>query len=100
MAPSDGGGGLTVILVQVALIFLIFYWLLIRPQKKEQERHQEMIHGLQKGDEIITSGGIVGTIVHLTEDRLTIRSDEKTRLVIDRSRVARKADEDADGRGA
>lgn len=82
------------ILVQVALIFLIFYWLLIRPQKKEQERHREMIRALQKGDEVVTAGGVIGTIVHLTEDRITIRTDEKTRMVVERSKVTRKVDDD------
>ncbi len=100
MAPAEGGGGgLMVILIQIILIFLIFYWLLIRPQRKEQERHRQMIERLQKGDEIITVGGVVGTIVHLTEDRLTIRTDEKTRLVIDRSKVGQKVEDDFETRG-
>ncbi len=91
MAPAEGGGGgAMVLLVQLALIFLIFYWLLIRPQKKERERHQEMIQALRKGDEIVTAGGIVGTIVHADQERLTLRTGENTRIVIERSKVGRK----------
>jgi preprotein translocase subunit YajC len=94
MAPAEGGGGgAMVLLVQLALIFLIFYWLLIRPQKKERERHQEMIQALRKGDEIVTAGGIVGTIVHADQDRLTLRTGENTRVVIERSKVGRKLGE-------
>ncbi len=94
MAPAEGGGGgAMVLLVQLALIFLIFYWLLIRPQKKERERHQEMIQALRKGDEIVTAGGIVGTIVHADQDRLTLRTGENTRIVIERSKVGRKLGE-------
>lgn len=89
-APEGDGGGLWIIMVQLALIFLIFYWLLIRPQRKEQERHREMVDGLRKGDEITTAGGIVGTIVHLTDDRITLKTGENTRIVVERSKVGEK----------
>ncbi len=89
MAPAEGGGGLGVILFQLSLIFLIFYWLLIRPQKKERERHDAMIGALKKGDEIVTAGGIIATIVHADSDRLTVKTGENTRLIIERSKVSR-----------
>jgi len=94
MAPGEGGGGAMILLVQLALIFLIFYWLLIRPQRKEQERHRAMIQALKKGDEIVTAGGIVGTIVHATEDRLTVKTAENTRLILERSKVQRSLSQD------
>jgi len=72
-------------------IFLIFYFLLIRPQRKQQKAHDEMVRELSRGDEIVTIGGIIGKIVHLTEDRVTIRTAEDTRLEIERSKVGRKA---------
>jgi len=91
MAPAEGGGGgAMVLLIQLGLIFLIFYWLLIRPQRKERQRHQEMILALRKGDEVVTVGGIVGTIVHADQDRLTLRTGENTRVVIERGKVGRK----------
>lgn len=90
---------MTVILIQIALIFAIFYWLLIRPQRKEQERHREMIKALRKGDEVVTVGGVIGSIVHLTEDAITIRTGENTRIVVERSKVARKAEDDVEGGG-
>ncbi len=89
---------MTVILVQIALIFAIFYWLLIRPQRKEQERHREMIQALRKGDEVVTVGGVIGSIVHLSEDRITIKTGENTRMVVERSKVARKVEDEFDTR--
>jgi preprotein translocase subunit YajC len=82
-----------ILFIQLALIFLIFYWLLIRPQRKEQERHKAMIQALKKGDEIVTAGGIVGTIVHATEDRLTVKTGDNTRFVLERSKVQRRLDD-------
>jgi preprotein translocase subunit YajC len=71
-------------------IFLIFYFLLIRPQRKQQKQHEEMVRSLSRGDEIVTMGGIVGKIVHLTEDRVTIKTHVDTRLEIERSKVGRR----------
>jgi preprotein translocase subunit YajC len=68
-------------------IFMIFYWLLIRPQQKERQRHQAMVSALKKGDEIVTAGGIIGTVVHVDADRITIRSAENTCLVVERGKV-------------
>jgi preprotein translocase subunit YajC len=90
MAPAEGGGAMA-LFVQIGLIFLIFYWLLIRPQRKEREQHQAMIEALKKGDEVVTVGGIVGRIVHLEEDHLTLKTAENTRLVVERSKVGRAA---------
>jgi preprotein translocase subunit YajC len=76
--------------IPIVAIFAIFYFLLIRPQKQQQKAHAEMVSQLSKGDEVETIGGIVGKIVHLTDDRVTIRSAGDTRLEIDRSKVGRK----------
>ena len=71
-------------------LFAIFYFLLIRPQKKQQQAHQEMVKTLSRGDEVVTVGGIVGEIIHLTEDRVTIKTDKDTRLVIDRGKIGQR----------
>jgi preprotein translocase subunit YajC len=73
---------------QMAAIFGIFYLILIRPQRKEQERHKKMLEQVKKGDEVITSGGIIGKVIHAQEDRLTIKTGEDTRIVVDRRRLA------------
>jgi preprotein translocase subunit YajC len=86
--PREGGNGSMILLMQFVAIGFIFYFLLIRPQRKEQQRHREMIEQLKKGDEVITAGGIIGTVVHTQDDRITIKSGENTRVVIQRGRVA------------
>jgi preprotein translocase subunit YajC len=78
-------------------IFLIFYFLLIRPQRKQQKAHDEMVKTLSRGDEVVTIGGIVGKIIHLTDDRVTIKTAEDTRVEIERAKVGRKAGPAQDG---
>ena len=87
-APSgQAGGGLSVLLFQVALIFGIFYFLIIRPQRRQREQHAKLLAGLQKGDQIVTSGGIIGEVVHLKDNEITIRSGE-SKLVVQRANIA------------
>ena len=86
--PREGGNAGVIFLIQMVLIFGIFYFLLIRPQTKERQRHDQMLAKLKKGDEIVTNGGIIGRVVHVEEKRLTMRTAENTRLTVDRSRIA------------
>ena len=89
--PSgQGGGGAMGTMVMLVAFVGIFYFLLIRPQRQQQKRHEEMAQSLRRGDEIATIGGIVGRIVHIKENLLTIKTAEDTRLVIERDKVARK----------
>ena len=90
--PQEGGNGLMIFLVQAALLLAIFYFLLIRPQRKERQRHQQMLSQLAKGDRVVTSGGVIGQIVHATDTELTIRTAENTRLVVDRGHIGRKVE--------
>ena len=88
LAPSgQAGGGMTMLLIQVALIFGIFYLLIIRPQRRQQAEHRRLLETLQKGDQIVTSGGIIGEVVHLKDNEVTIKSGE-SRLVVLRSNIA------------
>jgi preprotein translocase subunit YajC len=81
------------------LIFAIFYFILIRPQSSQRKKHDEMVRSLRKGDEIVTTGGVVGEVIFIKEkggdekaggmeDRVTIKSGD-TRIVIERGRIAR-----------
>ena len=74
--------------LQLVLIGVIFWFLLLRPQRKQQKALEALLAGLKKGDEVATTGGIIGKVVHLTDDRVTIQSAE-SRLVIERARIAR-----------
>jgi preprotein translocase subunit YajC len=88
MVPREGASAGLVFALNIAAFIAIFYFLLIRPQRQEAKRHQEMLAGLKKGDEIVTNGGIIGTVVHAADDRLTIKSGDNARIVVQRARVA------------
>ena len=90
--PREGGNDMTIFLGQMVAIFAIFYFLLLRPQAKERQRHDEMLRAVKKGDEIVTNGGIIGKVVHVEENRLTIKTGDNTRLTVDRSRLASVTD--------
>lgn len=86
-APTgQAGGGLSVLLFQVALIFGIFYFLIIRPQRRQRDQHEKLLAALQKGDQVVTSGGIVGEVVHMKDNEITIRSGE-AKLVVMRANI-------------
>lgn len=88
MVPREGGGTGLVFVIQIVLMIAIFWFLLIRPQQKEQKRHQEMLGGIKRGDEVITSGGIMGKVDKVQEDRLTVTTGDNTKVTIQRARVA------------
>jgi preprotein translocase subunit YajC len=93
--PREGANGAVVLFVQMGLFFVIIYWLFIRPQRKEQQRFREMVAAVKTGDEIVTSGGVVGKVVHATEKQLTIKSDQ-SRMIIERSGIARVITQDSE----
>lgn len=88
-APSGQRGGATtlVFLFQMAAIVAIFYFLLIRPKVQQEKRHRERLTQIKRGDKIVTVGGILGEVVHIKDDQLTVKSGE-SRLVVQRDRVA------------
>jgi preprotein translocase subunit YajC len=69
----------------------IFYFMLIRPQQKQEKQRRAMIEGIKKGDKVVTSGGIHGVITNLNDKTITLRvdSDNKVKLVLDRANVGR-----------
>ncbi len=88
-APTgqSGGASMFVFLFQMLAIIAIFYFLIIRPRSQQERRHKERLAQVQRGDEIATVGGIVGTVIHVKDDKLTIKSAE-SRIVVQRDRVA------------
>ncbi len=92
-SPQGGGASPWGTLIMFAAIFAIFYFLLIRPQRKQQKEHEEMVAGLEKGDEVVTLGGIIGRIIHVEDDRVTIKTGDDTRLEVERGKVGRKLGE-------
>jgi len=74
--------------VQISLIFLIFYFLLIRPQKIKQTEHKKMLSELKKNDGVVTSGGIHGVIVNVKENTVVIRIDDNVKIEIQKDCVS------------
>ncbi|UOR12201.1 preprotein translocase subunit YajC [Halobacillus amylolyticus] len=81
-------------LLPIILMFVIFYFLLIRPQQKKQKKVQQMQTELQKGDRIITIGGLHGTIHALDEGTLVISTQDGTQMKFDRSSIREKLNQD------
>lgn len=91
-APGAGQPSPFGFLLPMVVIFVIFYFLLIRPQTKRQKEHEEMLKKLDKGDRVVTSGGIHGVVVGVTDDVLTLEigaAGQKLRVKVDRPRVDR-----------
>lgn len=76
-------------LLPLILIFVIFYFLLIRPQAKRAKEHRAMVEALKAGDEVLTSGGLYGRVTRVGDDRVTLEIAEKTRVQVSRESVAK-----------
>lgn len=100
-APAGGGSASYMpLLFQFGLIFLIFYFLIIRPQQKQRKTHDEALRGLKRGDRVVTAGGIIAEVVHIKEtsvdgksapamtDEVTVKSAE-SRVIVERGRIAK-----------
>lgn len=76
-------------LIPALFLFLIMYLLLIRPQQRREREHQKLVANLRKHDEVVTMGGVHGTIVNLKESTVVLRVDDNARLEVDKQAVAR-----------
>ena len=75
-------------LIPIILIYIIFYFVLIRPQRKEQRDHKAMLDNLKKNDEVVTTSGIHGTIVNVKEKTFMLRVDDSVKFEINKNAVA------------
>ncbi|BBI32559.1 preprotein translocase subunit YajC [Cohnella abietis] len=87
LAESGGGSNLLITVAPFILMFAIFYFLLIRPQQKKQRQRGSMLNALQKGDKVVTVGGLHGTIAEISDDTVVIKVNDVTKLTFDRSSV-------------
>ncbi len=86
---ARGGSGIFALVLQFGAIIAIFWFLLIRPQRKQQQKHREMLAALKRGDEVMTEGGVLGEVIHIAEDRVTLKTAENTRLLVARPKIQR-----------
>ena len=86
-APASSPGFSPLILLMYALFIGGFYFLFIAPQKKKQKEHERMLISLQTGDEVITTGGIYGTITNVNDDRFVIRISDNTKIEVGKAFV-------------
>jgi len=84
---EEEGGFDPTIIIFLILIFGVFYFLFIRPQRKRQKEHEEMVQELQKGDKVITSGGIYGVIESLSQDSVVLKIESGVTIRIARGSV-------------
>src|SRR5690606_29283102 len=80
-------GNLLITLAPFLIMFVIFYFLLIRPQQKKQKQRNLMLGALKKGDKVVTIGGLHGTIAEITDDVIVLRVNDVTKLTFDRSAI-------------
>ena len=95
-AQSAGGGGDVTSLLPFVLIFVVFYFFLIRPQQKRAREHREMVSQLRRGDKVITSGGLVGTVTKSVDDQETVEVEiaKDVKVNIMRTMIADKRSKD------
>ena len=90
-ATSTGGdafGGAITGLLPIVLIFVIMYFLILRPQQQRQRQHREMIANVRRGDTIVTSGGLIGKVAKVDENELQVEIAEETRVRVARGMIA------------
>jgi preprotein translocase subunit YajC len=93
VAQAAGGqGSMISTLMMMGMIFVIFYFLLIRPQKKEHQAHMALLMGLQKGDKVATASGLHGRVYEVGGDTVVLEVADRVRLTVDKSAVKRKVD--------
>jgi len=86
---TGGAGGDTGLLgfLPIILMFVLLWFLMIRPQMKRQKEHKAMVEALQKGDEVITTGGVVGKITKVADSYVTLEIATGTEIVVQRAAV-------------
>ncbi len=84
-APQAPGGGILQMMFPLVLIFVLFYFLMMRPEKKKQADHKALLEALKKNDRVVTIGGIYGVVANVQRDvdRVTLKVDETTNTKID-----------------
>ena len=87
-AQNAGGGDPFLSFLPLIVIFVVLYFILIRPQTKKQKEHQEMINALEVGNEVVTAGGILGKIQEMNENYVNLEISENVTIKIQRQTIS------------
>lgn len=87
-AQGAGQGDSTSFIIMMVLMFVAFYFLLIRPQQKKQKQHTALVSGLQVGDEVLTAGGLLGKITAVSEHYAVVAISDSTEVKIQKASVS------------
>jgi preprotein translocase subunit YajC len=90
MQPSSGqqGGGAMSLFLMMFMIFAIFYFLIIRPQRRAQKTREKMLEAIKKGDRVLTSGGMYGTVVGFKADSVILKIDDQVKIELQKGAIA------------
>lgn len=91
IAPEAEGGSTLGMFLPLIAILVIFWFFMIRPQAKQQKELRKFRESLQKGDSIVTAGGIYGKVVSINETQVVMQVDENTKLTVDKSSIVKDA---------
>jgi preprotein translocase subunit YajC len=91
---APGAGAFLFQLAPILLVFVVFYFLLIRPARQRQKAHDEMLKQIQPGETVVTTGGIVGKVIRADENKLRIRIAPTVEVTVLRSHIAGKSEEE------
>ena len=97
---AGSAGSMTTTFITFGLIILIFYFLIIRPQKKRDKEAKTMLASMKKGDKVVSIGGIRGTIVTVKETTVVLKVDDNTRIEFSKNAIAQILDRKAEGNGS
>ena len=86
--PAAGSASIVPTLITFGLVFVIFYFLIIRPQNKKQKETKKMLESLKKGDKVVSIGGIRGTIQAIKDDTVVVKVDSNTKMTFSRSAIS------------
>lgn len=87
-AAAAGGTDMLMSIAPMVLIFIVFWFLLIRPQQKKAKEHRAMVAALKRGDRVVTNGGIYGQVTHVADDHLMVEIAEGVKIKLDRGAVS------------
>ncbi|MCU0726739.1 MAG: preprotein translocase subunit YajC [Planctomycetes bacterium] len=82
------GGSILSLIIPVGLIFVLMYFMIIRPQRRQEQKRREMIAAITKNDRVLTAGGIIGVVTNLKDDELTLRIDDARDVKVRVTRTA------------